>query len=77
MEELDSGPCLLRAPEICIEVLSPSNSQLQMAEKRALYFEAGASEFWICDLDGSMTFHLQGLEQSERSVLCPDFPTQV
>ena len=78
IEELDSGPCLLRAPEICVEVLSPSNSQPEMAEKRALYFEAGASEVWICDLDGSMTFHLPpGLEQSERSVLCPDFPSQV
>jgi len=78
IEELDSGPCLLRAPEICIEVLSPSNSQPEMAEKRALYFEAGASEVWICDLQSSMTFYLQpGLEQSERSVLCPDFPTQV
>jgi hypothetical protein len=32
-QELDSAPCLLHAPEICIEVLSPSNSQLEMAEK--------------------------------------------
>ena len=77
-QELNAGPCLLRAPEICIEVLSPSNSQLEMAEKRALYFEAGASEVWICGLDGSMTFHLRpDLSQSDRSGLCPDFPSQI
>jgi Uma2 family endonuclease len=58
-QELDAGPCLLHAPEICIEVLSPSNGQLEMAEKRALYFEAGAAEVWLCGLDGSMTFHLR------------------
>jgi Uma2 family endonuclease len=76
--ELDSGPCLLHAPEICIEVLSPSNSQLEMAEKRALYFEADAAEVWICGLDGSMTFHLRpDVEQSNKSVLCPDFPPQI
>jgi Uma2 family endonuclease len=31
-----------RAPEICVEVLSPSNSKPEMEEKRALFFEAGA-----------------------------------
>ena len=76
--ELDEGPCLLRAPEICIEVLSPSNSQLEMAEKRMLYFEAGASEVWICDLDGSITFHVMGDERpAEKSLLCARFPTKV
>ena len=74
-QELDAGSCLLRAPEICMEVLSPSNSQLEMAEKRALYFEAGAAEVWICRLDGAMTFHLRAdLEQRSKSALCPDFP---
>ena len=77
-EELNAGPCLLRAPEVCIEVLSPSNSQLEMAEKRALYFEASASEVWICGLDGSMKFHLRPDQlQSDRSVLWPDFPSQI
>ena len=77
-QELDTGPCLIRAPEICIEVLSPSNSQLEMAEKRALYFEAGAAEVWTCDLDGSIMFHLApGSKQSHQSQLCPDFPSQI
>jgi hypothetical protein len=58
----------LEAPEICIEVLSPSNSQLEMVEKRALYFEAGAAEVWTCDLDDSMTFHVgHNAPQAETS----------
>ena len=77
-QELDAGPCLLHAPEICIEVLCPSNGQLEMAEKRALYFEAGAAEVWICGLDGSLTFHLRpDVEQSDKSAFCPDFPQQI
>jgi Uma2 family endonuclease len=71
--ELESGPCLLRAPEICIEVLSPSNSQREMVEKRQLYFDAGAVEVWICDLDGTMTF----APKAEKSRLVPNFPAKV
>ena len=36
--------CLLQAPEICIEVLSPGNSRAEMTEKKALYFAAGAEK---------------------------------
>lgn len=36
------------APEICVEVLSPYNDDEEMAEKRGLYFAAGALECWIC-----------------------------
>ena len=75
--ELDSGPCLLRAPEICIEVLSPSNSQPEMVEKRDLYFEAGAVEVWICDLDGSIAFHLRkDAPPTNKSRLVPNFPAK-
>ena len=38
---------LTRAPEICIEVVSPSNSVKEMEEKRAAYLAAGAQEVWI------------------------------
>jgi len=37
------------APEICIEVRSRSNTDAEMAAKRALYFNAGALEVWTCD----------------------------
>ncbi len=45
------------APEICIEIISPSNSTEEMEEKRELYFEKGAKEFWICDEDGNIVFY--------------------
>lgn len=40
------------APEICIEVLSPSNSEIEIAEKTAAYFDAGAVEVWLVGEDG-------------------------
>ena len=48
-------------------------------EKRAIYFEAGAEEVWICDLDGRLHYFCKGLpgEEVARSPLCPDFPESV
>ena len=64
------------APEICVEVRSPSNSAREMREKRQDYFEAGTLECWFCDLTGAMRFY--GPEgEMERSRLCPEFPKQV
>ena len=66
---------LERAPEICVEVLSPSNSKPEMEEKRALYFEAGAHEVWICGRDGKLEFYTPDLSAASR--LCPLFPGQL
>jgi Uma2 family endonuclease len=38
---------LIRAPEICIEVVSPSNSVKELLEKRHAYLAVGAEEVWI------------------------------
>jgi Uma2 family endonuclease len=35
------------APEICIEVVSPSNSRQELTEKRDAYLASGAREVWI------------------------------
>ena len=35
------------APEICIEVVSPSNSKPELEEKRQAYLAAGAEEVWL------------------------------
>lgn len=68
------GQMLTEAPEICVEVLSPSNTPAEMNEKKSLYFDAGADEVWFCDVDGNMSFYgPQGL--LDRSTLCPDFPS--
>jgi Uma2 family endonuclease len=76
--EIDEEPVLFtRAPEICVEILSPSNTPAEIDEKRALYFDAGATEVWICNLDGSMTFFLGPDHQASISALCPAFPDRI
>lgn len=46
-----------KAPEICIEVKSPANTQGEMEEKIRLYLEKGAMEVWIVDKSGKISFH--------------------
>ncbi len=46
----------LSGPEICVEILSHSNTAEEMEIKRQLYFESGAKEFWQCDGDGVIAF---------------------
>jgi Uma2 family endonuclease len=45
-----------RAPEICVEILSPSNAEAEIREKTALYFDAGAVEVWHCTTTGKIIF---------------------
>lgn len=63
-------PC---APEICVEVRSPSNSDGDIDEKRDLYLAAGALEVWICDVDGTMIF-FDRAGRLPKSKLAPAFP---
>ena len=37
------------APDLIIEILSPSNTATEMSRKKNLYLAAGVSEFWIVD----------------------------
>jgi Uma2 family endonuclease len=64
------------APEICIEVLSTSNSKKEMQIKRALYFEAGAIEVWLCNQQGRLTFYNSN-GKLKKSQLAPDFPKNI
>ena len=65
-----------KAPEICVEIRSPSNTTAEMDEKIMLYLAKGAQEVWMCDLEGRLTFH--GNEgELERSTLTPNFPSQI
>ncbi|MCK5729078.1 MAG: Uma2 family endonuclease [Methylococcales bacterium] len=64
------------APEICIEVLSDSNTKKEMKEKRALYFASGALEVWLCSQQGKLTFYnMDG--KLKNSMLAPKFPTHI
>lgn len=40
------------APELCIEIMSPSNSTPAMQEKVVLFLEAGAAEVWLVEEQG-------------------------
>lgn len=64
------------APEICVEVLSESNTDDEMRTKRRLYFETGALEVWICDQNGNMFFYRPD-KQIKFSELVPDFPKKI
>ena len=78
MRDLGNRVCFPRAPEICVEVLSPSNIAAEIEEKMALYFEAGATEVWICSGSGGMKFVAKGdARPLKASELCPRFPKRV
>lgn len=66
------------APEICIEVLSPSNTPAEMEVKRRLYHEAGCLEFWTCDQSGTVLFlDAENGKVLSQSRICPDFPDSI
>lgn len=78
MKLLGNRACFPQAPEICVEILSPRNTTSEINEKKNLYFEAGAKEFWICDLAGEIQFFSRNATKPKSSsTLCPAFPRKV
>jgi len=78
IRRLGNRVCFPKAPEICIEVLSPSNSEAEIEEKMSLYFDAGAKEVWLCSQLGEMKFFGPSSRQLMRgSAFCPDFPQKI
>ena len=64
------------APEICVEIVLPSNAPAEQMYKGELYLQAGAEEFWLGDeLGGVRFFETKG--PMERSKPCPDFPQTI
>lgn len=45
-----------RAPEICVEIRSPSNSDEEMRHKTQAYLAAGAREVWVVFEDGAVRY---------------------
>ncbi|MGZ8919310.1 MAG: Uma2 family endonuclease [Methylobacter sp.] len=66
----------IEAPEICVEIISPSNTNAEMDEKKELYFARGCKEFWLCDSDGNMKFY-KNTGELERSLIFNEFPDRV
>lgn len=55
------------APEICVEVISPSNSSMEMEEKIKLYLNQGAKEVWLCDQKGEISYYASDGEIEESN----------
>lgn len=79
LAQIDGRTAFSAAPEICIEVLSPSNTRNEIEEKRRLYLEAAAKEVWICERSGRMRFFLRGAPAvaAAKSAPCPKMPTRI
>src|SRR5437867_155323 len=75
MQELGGRVCFPSAPEICVEVISPSNIEAEIQEKMTLYFDAGAKEVWTCAESGAMSFFAaSGSRPMRGSQVCSRFP---
>src|SRR5262245_13057197 len=59
----------VRAPEICVEIVSPSNVAAEIEEKRSAYLAAGAKEVWIVAEAGSVRYFDRAGEKATT-----DFP---
>lgn len=56
-----------KAPEICVEIVSPSNSADEIREKTRAYLAAGAEEVWIVSDDGAVRyFDANGVRGTSR-----------
>jgi len=75
-ERVDHLGFLMAAPELCVEVMSPSNSWAEMPHKTLLYLAAGATEVWICDEAGELHF-FDGAGQRAESALIAGMPTKI
>lgn len=63
-------------PELCVEMLSPSNSEQEMVEKRELYFARGTTECWVADQQGTVKFY-ETSGRLTKSRLVTNFPNRV
>jgi Uma2 family endonuclease len=46
-----------KAPEVCVEVVSPSNSKSEIEHKVELYLSKGALEVWVVNSNKEITFY--------------------
>ena len=67
---------LPESPEVVVEIESPSNSAAELEQKRLLYFEVGAKEFWLLDEDGNLRF-FNPREELKRSEFFKEFPGRI
>jgi hypothetical protein len=61
-------------PRSASKSFSHPNTPSEIDEKRALDFDAGATEVWICNLAGSITFFVSPDHQAATSASLPSVP---
>jgi Uma2 family endonuclease len=57
------------APEVCVEIVSPTNSPAEIGEKTDLYLARGAKEVWTCNDDGTLRFYSYQGEIPESKIV--------
>ena len=66
---------LPRAPEICVEILSPSNVDAEIREKTRAYLAAGAAEVWVVAENGTIRYiDCSGEKTQSRFPITPKLP---
>lgn len=56
-----------KAPELCVEIVSPSNSKIEIRTKVDLYLAKGAQEVWIAySLDNIEMYSCTGIIEKSR-----------
>ncbi len=65
-----------KAPELCVEIVSPSNAKAEIAEKVELYLAKGAQEVWVVYENNRMEMftHVGAIEQS---TFAPDIRAKI
>lgn len=76
LEKYDYETPYTQAPEICIEIMSPSNSMRQIQKKMMLYFNRGAQEVWLCNESGKIVFY-NSSGAINHSFLVPHCPKNI
>ena len=73
--DLLSRQPLTQAPEICVEVLSASNSQEELEGKTQAYLDAGAHEVIWVDTDACLVRFFHPTGEADRSAFGLRFDT--
>lgn len=54
IETLLTDTAIVGAPDMVVEILSPSTAQIDRTSKRQTYAEHGVSEYWLVDVDAQI-----------------------
>lgn len=72
VEAMPDGRVITEAPQIVVEVLSPSTQQEDLLHKGPEYAEAGIGQFWVVDVDARIIDILHNVEGRWESLVAVD-----